>query len=323
MKHQKSMRNCLLFLLGLAILLAGSSFIVRPQDYVAYDILAVERKTRAMESEPENSLDVLFLGDSESCDVYSPVQLWHEQGFTSYNTGSRAQRISDTYAILQQELKRQNPSLIVVEVNNAFKQETLYNNGDDAEIFMEKMLPITHYHSFYKLFQIPEIIYGMNTEYAKASVLKGFWYRKTTVAYTGRKDYMNSSMKEATIPSGSQEYLEKIVDLAKSKGIQVLLVASPSPKNWTEGKSLAISDWAKEKGETFLDLNEQVDEIGIDWNTDSLDKGDHVNFNGTLKINSYIGKVLKEDYNLPDHSADEAYQSWNDLYANSQLYNKQ
>lgn len=320
---KKTVRNALLFMTVLAFLLAGTSFLVAPKDYVAYDILAVERKTRAMESEPENSIDVLFLGDSESCDVYSPVQLYGEQGFTSYNTGSRAQRISDTYAILQQELKRQSPKLVVVEVNNVFKQETLYNNGDNAEIFTEKILPIAHYHSFYKLFQIPEIIYGMNTEYAKASVLKGFWYRKQSVAYTGRKDYMNASTKEVNIPEGSGEYLEKIVDLAKSKEIQVLLISSPSPKNWTEGKSLAIADWAKEKGETFLDLNEQVDEMGIDWNTDSLDRGDHVNFSGTLKINSYIGKILKEEYDLPDHSADQTYQAWSNLYTSSNLYNKQ
>lgn len=323
MKLSKKGKQIPLFLITLALLLAGTSFLVQPKTYEAYDILAVERKTRAMTSEPENSLDVLFMGDSESCDVYSPVQLWGEQGFTSYNTGSRAQRISDTYAILQEELKRQSPKLVVIEVNNVFVKDTLYNTTDLTEEFTEQMLAITHYHSFYKLFQIPEIIYGMNTEYAKASTLKGFWYRKNTVAYTGRKDYMNASTKEATIADGPKEYLTKMVALAKSKGAQVLLIASPSPKNWTEGKSLAISEWAKENGETFLDLNELVSEMGIDWNTDSLDRGDHVNFAGTLKINSYLGPVLKENYQLTDHRDDDAYQSWNDLYSSTKLYNKQ
>jgi hypothetical protein len=160
----------------------------------------------------------------------------------------------------------------------------------------------------------------MNAEYAKASVLKGFWYRKQSVAYTGRKDYMASSMKEATIPSGSGEYLQKIVDLAKSKGAAVLLIASPSPKNWTEGKSLAISDWAEAHGETFLDLNECLNDIGINWDTDSLDRGDHVNFNGTLKINSYLGPILVENYGLIDRRDDSNYQSWNDLYQNTSIY---
>ena len=323
MKTEHKVRNHILFFLILAVLLAGSSALVHPNDYEAYDILAVERKTSAMRSEPENSLDVLFLGDSESCDVYSPVQLYGEQGFTSYNTGSRAQRITDTYAILQEELKRQSPKLIVMEVNTVFTSDTLINSGDPSEMFAEANLPIVHYHSFYKLMKIPELISGMNAEYDRASVLKGFWYRKQTVPYTDRKDYMNASVKKAKINDGPKEYLAKIVNLAKSKGIQVLLVASPSPKNWTEGKSIAIAEWAEENGETFLDLNEVIDDIGIDWNTDSLDRGDHVNFSGTVKINSYIGKILKEDYNLPDHSTDDAYQSWNDLYTNSQLYNKQ
>ena len=108
-KISKGMKNGILFMTGLAVLLAGTSYFVMPKGYEAYDILAVERKVNAMKSEPENSLDVLFLGDSESCDVISPVQLWSEQGFTSYNTGSRAQRITDAYAILQEELKRQSP----------------------------------------------------------------------------------------------------------------------------------------------------------------------------------------------------------------------
>ena len=148
MKLSKKGKQIPLFLITLALLLAGTSFLVQPKTYEAYDILAVERKTRAMASEPENSLDVLFMGDSESCDVYSPVQLWGEQGFTSYNTGSRAQRISDTYAILQEELKRQSPKLVVIEVNNVFVKDTLYNTTDLTEEFTEQILPTTPHHSF-------------------------------------------------------------------------------------------------------------------------------------------------------------------------------
>jgi len=320
MSKSNKKRNIVLFFVLLAVLLAGFSVLVSPSDYEAYDILAVERKVRAMESEPENSIDVLFLGDSESCDVYSPVQLYGEQGFTSYNTGSRAQRITDVYAIFQEELKRQSPKVVVLEVNTLFTKDTLYNSKDAAEMFMEQVLPITHYHSFYKIAEIPEIISGMNTEYARASVLKGFWYRKVAVAYTGPKNYMDSNTKRTSMSDGAQSYLTKIVDLAKSKGIEVLLVASPSPKNWTEGKSLSISDWAKANDVTFLDLNEKVDDIGIDWSTDSLDKGDHVNFYGTLKVNAYIGTVLKENYDLIDHRGDAQYQAWDDLYSSTSIY---
>jgi hypothetical protein len=323
MKQNHRKRNIVLFLLLLAVLLAGSSALVSPSDYEAYDILAVERKVQAMSSEPENSLDVLFLGDSESCDVYSPVQLYGEQGFTSYNTGSRAQRITDAYAILQEELKRQNPKVIVLEVNTLFTKNTLFNTSDEAEMVMEEILPITHYHSFYKIFRIPEIIAGMNTEYDRASALKGFWYRKQSVPYTGRKDYMKNVTKEVHMSSGAQSYLEKIAALAKEKDIPLLLISSPSPKNWTEGKKLAISDWAEQNNVTFIDLNEKLDEIGIDWNTDSLDLGDHVNFNGTLKINQYIGAYLKEQYGLIDHREDSTYQSWTDLYQTTSIYTKQ
>lgn len=321
-KKNSKARNIILFMIGLAVLLTTTSFLVMPKDYEAYDILAVERKVNAMKSEPENSINVLFLGDSESCDVFSPVQLWAEQGFTSYNTGSRAQRITDAYAILQETLKRQSPKVIVLEVNTLFTKDTLYNTNDIGQYYTEWFLPITHYHSFYKIAAIPEIISGMNAEYAKATVLKGFWYRKTSVAYTGPKDYMNSNSKRETMSEGAQLYLQKIVDLAQSKGIEVMLVASPSPKNWTETRSLEISDWAKTHDLPFLDLNEETDDMGIDWTTDSLDNGDHVNFSGSLKVNSYLGNVLKENYVLPDHRNDDAYSSWNDLYEQTSIYSK-
>jgi hypothetical protein len=163
----------------------------------------------------------------------------------------------------------------------------------------------------------------MNTEYDRASALKGFWYRKQSVPYTGRKDYMKNVTKEVHMSSGAQSYLEKIAALAKEKDIPLLLISSPSPKNWTEGKKLAISDWAEQNNVTFIDLNEKLDEIGIDWNTDSLDLGDHVNFNGTLKINQYIGAYLKEQYGLIDHREDSTYQSWTDLYQTTSIYTKQ
>lgn len=323
MKRKYRGYQIFIFFILLAVLVAGFSAFIRPIDYQAYDILAVKRKVQAMESEPENSLDVLFLGDSESCDVYSPVQLYGQQGFTSYNTGSRAQRITDSYAILEEELKRQSPKVVVLEVNTLFTQDTLYNTSDQTEAFVEKLIPMVHYHSFYKQLAIPELISGMNAEYAKASVLKGFWYRSISVPYTGRKDYMKSEVNELSISDETKEYLEKITSLVQEKGIQLVLVSSPSPKNWTEGKNKSITEWAIEHDVPFLDLNEKLDEIGIDWSTDTRDGGDHVNFSGTMKINGYIGSYLKETYQLVDHRRDNTYQSWSDLYASSKIYTTQ
>ena len=39
-------------------------------------------------SEKKNSIDVLFIGNSEGARAYSPIVIWNEYGITSYNYGS-------------------------------------------------------------------------------------------------------------------------------------------------------------------------------------------------------------------------------------------
>ena len=75
----------------------------------------------------------------------------------------------------------------------------------------------------------------------------------------------------------------------------------------------AVSDCAEEKGIPYLDLNKKTAELGINWKTDSLDKGDHLNLSGACKVTAYLGNYLKENYNLSDKRENNEYKSWNDL----------
>ena len=56
-------------------------------------------------------------------------------------------------------------------------------------------------------------------------------------------------------------------------------------------------------------------ELNIDWENDTRDKGDHLNFYGTQKATAYLGRYLKEHYSLPDHREDADYSKWNDALA--------
>ena len=63
-------------------------------------------------------------------------------------------------------------------------------------------------------------------------------------------------------------------------------------------------------GIKFLELN-CVDEIGIDWNTDTQDGGWHLNTNGAVKVSKYLANYLKENFNLTDKRENKDYQDWN------------
>jgi hypothetical protein len=313
-KNHKKAWNNVIFALILAILVCGVSVLVSPKGWEAYNVLAVHRKLRDMQSEPENSLDVMFVGDSESCDVFSPVQLWGEYGIRSYNTASAAQRISDGYAIMQEELKRQNPKLVVIEANTLFRFDDLYNSDQKDEMWMEILVPVTHYHSLYKYIELPSWFPAHTHGWLDAARLKGFWLREKARAYTGTEDYMDRETGSHPMEKGTRAYLQKLVDLCKAKNIRVLFTAAPSPKNWTQARHDEIDRFANENGCYFLDLNKHIRKMGIDWETDSLDHGDHVNFSGSRKVNDYLGSWITKIYDLEDHRGEAGSETWDALY---------
>ena len=77
-------------------------------------------------------------------------------------------------------------------------------------------------------------------------------------------------------------------------------------------KHNTIKQYAEEKSLKFLDLNLVISEIGIDWNRDSLDNGDHLNIAGGHKVTTYVGNYLSEKFDIPDHRDEEDFSSWND-----------
>ena len=56
-------------------------------------------------------------------------------------------------------------------------------------------------------------------------------------------------------------------------------------QNNEENKNITIADVAEALEETFLDGNLMADEIPIDWQRDTSDGGDHLNYSGAC--NSY------------------------------------
>ena len=71
-------------------------------------------------TEPENTIDVLVLGDSESYNSYIPLELWNQYGFTSYVCGTPAQRISNSYEYLKSVFNTQKPKIVILEANNLY-----------------------------------------------------------------------------------------------------------------------------------------------------------------------------------------------------------
>ena len=125
---------------------------------------------------------------------------------------------------------------------------------------------------------------------------------------------------KARIQSDSLKYLTKIHEFCRDNNIELLITAVPCPKLWNIGKHRAMSEWADENGVDFLDMNLLLDEIGIDWQMDTMDGGNHVSFEGSKKVTAFMGNYLKIHYSLEDHRGDSYYENWNEALEESELY---
>ena len=112
-----------------------------------------------------------------------------------------------------------------------------------------------------------------------------------------------------------EEYLRKILDYCRDRGVQVLLLNLPAIVNEAaQGKYNAVSAIAEEYGVPYLNLLHHLDGVGFDYAADLTDTS-HCNRWGAEKVTSYVGAYLKENYDLPDRRGDAAYASaWDAAY---------
>ena len=309
------------FLLVLVCLLIGTSYFIAPKEYEnVYDIQLVNRKIDAVSQEKENTLDVLFTGDSEASNTFSPFQYWKEQGIASYNLGGSAQRLNDCYTVLEEVLKHQKPKILVLEPNTLFRKNAVYNKEDSVLMMAEQIFPVLHHHNIYKSINLGVNLLGATKENAYADQCKGYYARVKIRPYQGSDQYMKTNKRETAIYPETMKYFEKIVQLCKENQVELIMVSSPSPKNWSDERHDVIQALCDNYGITYYDLNKLDNALALDWTTDTLDRGDHLNINGSKKVNAYFGKILKEKYHIPDHRGEADYAIWDQQAAELKLY---
>ena len=61
-------------------------------------------------------------------------------------------------------------------------------------------------------------------------------------------------------------------------------------------------------------MNYYIDEIGLDWKTDSKDGGNHLNLYGAIKVSDYIAEYIHENLEVPDRRNSKKYKNWHNEY---------
>ena len=255
--------------------------------------------------EKDNSIDAIFLGDSLVYSSVSPMVIWNEYGFTSFDCAEPAQLISEGYKYLDFAVKRQSPKIVVMESNILFRDPK--NKTENAEIAQafKKYAAIGTYHDNWKKY----LDKGSMDKWINPD--KGYKYI-TKIKGAKKQEYIKFSNRYRPIPKENLYYFNKIIELCKINNIKLVLVSFPSQKSWGYRKHNSTLKIAKENKLEFIDLN--LLDLGIDWKKDTKDRGSHLNYLGSKKVSTYIGGYLRQTKILTDHRNDKEYNDWHKAY---------
>ena len=258
--------------------------------------------------EPRDTLDVLFIGDSEAYCAFSPLQLWHEQGITSYVCATSAQKLPYTYQLLDQTFRQQRPKVVVLETNCLFRP---FSAGYALTRTAKGIFPVIEYHNRWKSLKLEDLTAEPRATWTHPN--KGFHIQNGVVPADTSK-YMQASDELEPMPRFDRWYLEQIAQLCRDRGATLVLVSTPSTKNWRMPRHNTMKQVAAALGVDYIDLNTGKHRVDIDWQHDTCDGGDHLNLRGAQKTTTRMGEVLAATGLLPNRSNDNSLRSWNEAY---------
>lgn len=286
------------------------------------------------EKEEENTLDVVLIGSSEVYTGYAPTLAWEEYGYTSYNLASPGIAGNLYLPLLKEALRRQNPKVVVFEVNGFlydekyYKREGQFRNVVDTlpwssnkeeiiqtmveeEVQLSYYFPLLAYHTSWSTplsFLAPDL-YKIASLFSGETKLKGFSTFSNTYQFQG--DESNRVSKELT--EISKEYLDQLLQYCKDRGMEnVLFYRAPHGYQAASEELLqAIQKEVEDYGYDFLNCTGDLSvEIGIDPETDYYN-ADHLNLRGARKFTSYLGAFLESHYAPGKDRSDQVAERWN------------
>ena len=290
-----------LFLLLLFFLLALLSRYFLPKGNTLEDGIQ-EPELYAFLGEPENSLEAVVLGDSIPLSSFIPAYLWRDYGIPSYVCAATAQKPSDGYFLLKRFFRTQSPKVVLYETDQLYL-DTAASDLLQAEALSR--LSVFQYHDSWKF--VPPNRLLSSPGYTETSPLKGYHLRKTPEGLKNDPAYLAPEEEMEPVSFWNRLCLERTLALCRKHGAQLVLYTAPNAATWTQGKHLAMEALARELAVPYLDANGE--NLDINWNIDTLDRGEHLNYRGAAKVTAWLGAYLQAQ-GLEDRRDSAAYASW-------------
>lgn len=266
--------------------------------------------------------DVIIIGDCEVYENINPIVLWEHYGITSYIRGSAQQLIWQSYALLEETLKYETPKVVVYNVQSMVhnepqreeynrmtidgmkwskhKYESIRASMTAEEQFLDYLFPLLRYHSRITSLSQSDFKYYLN----KSKVThNGYYMRVDVIPF--EEPLAEEKPADMQFGDNAYTYLDKLTALCKAHNIQLVLIKAPSLSPvWYDEYEKQIVDYAQKNNLHYINYLDLVDELGIDYASDTYDGGLHMNLSGAEKISMHLGKTLASSCGLEDHRKD-------------------
>ena len=300
----------LLFVLLAGLLIGALSLAFRP---LRADYGAVWGPYLA---EPEDSLDVIYLGSSFAYCDFNPSLVYDASGLTGYVMAGGEQPLSITYWYLKQIFRTQSPSAVVLEGTSLyFKQYQNYTQPNvvqmpfsqnklgaiftaaEPELRVGLLFDLYFYHSRWQEIGWSDVKKAVSP--VKADYYKGFTPMDQVLEGVGETAYVQDRQVSPEDYAANLEWLGKILALCRDNGTQPIVVFNPSYTRCTKEQYARNAEdiLTLDSGVLVYNWTDSFEEMGL-IPTEHLYDGGHLNREGATVFSAWLGRFLTDEVGL-------------------------
>ena len=269
----------------------------------------------------EKYWDIVFFGTSQTYCTFDP-EVFDEYGWKTYNRGRQQQTMNYTYYYVKDALDNSDIDVAVLEIfgmsydegDERFTDENIrdssLNDFRDSKIKTEMikdcvpeelqsdyLFPLNKYHNRWEEWNYSSFDAWkesvLNPYYTEEG--RGFrqWEGAVPCGYASWDTIFSETRRP--VYEENIRYLDQIRELCEENNVRLVLVRAPFPCNdKIVEMTNTVMDWAEENDVEFINCMKVTDVIGLDFVTDSLDGGTHLNQSGGKKVSRYLAEYLKD-----------------------------
>jgi hypothetical protein len=260
----------------------------------------------------EKDHQLIVIGDCEAYENISTVTLWEEYGITSFIRGSPQQLVWKSYYLLEDALRFETPEAVIFSVfcmvygepqSEAYNRLTLDGmrfsapkaaavraSMTEGESFLSYFFPLLRFHGRWKELSFDDIRYMFH----KRGVSHNGFTMRADVRPAGRLP-TPPGLADYAISRVCWDYLDKMRELCAQNGIEFILFKAPVLyPHWYPEWDAQIAEYSEAHNLLYINALDNLEEIGIDFSTDTYNGGLHLNVWGAQKMSKYLGGILSE-----------------------------